>query len=145
MRVFYASENSQQLYVPLFFLPLASTKKRPHTLHCSFPFIACVSIQTYANYSLNTIALINGQKKKKGGYICVLCTCSPICDDDYINCLPISSGWFQHRRTTSNNSYLMHCFVYSYGRVFERPIIFSLYRKTCKICGSQNKCLTRCS
>ena len=46
-----------------------STKKWPHTLHRSFTFVACVSIQTYAKY---TLALINGEKKKVATSVCIL-------------------------------------------------------------------------
>ena len=48
-----------------------STKKWPHTLHRR----VCLSIQTCANYSLNTLALINGENKNVhvATSVCYLC------------------------------------------------------------------------
>ena len=42
--VLMSAANCLQLYVFLVFLSPASTKKRPHTLHRSSTFFACISI-----------------------------------------------------------------------------------------------------
>ena len=57
-----SSANCLQLYVFLVFLSLTSTKKRPHTLHRSSTFFACISILKYCHKNSR---LILGLKKSR--------------------------------------------------------------------------------
>ena len=80
----------QILSAVICFPHLFATKKRPHTLHRSSTFFACISILKYCDYSYKLLPYSG--VKKIVGHLRAICIYSPMCVDHYITRLQISTG-----------------------------------------------------